>query len=144
MWNNAWSHMRRWPRIWTTQSCPLKWGFMVQCDWHLTRFHTYISLHKGKGCQSYKYPCNCVVVFHLLLPQIRSLKCSARLGSAQVFAADTKTFLFLLKENVLLYPQEKYSQGIWCTLQKLTTLHLNTVFPHNEPVSLTLERVVHI
>lgn len=41
--------------------------------------------------------CNCACVVHLLLPQIRNLKCSDLLGSGQVFGVETKTFLFLLR-----------------------------------------------
>ena len=65
--------------------------------------------------------CDCSGLVHRLLPPIRSLKCSGLSGSGQVFTIDTKTFLFLLRGNVLLYPQEECSQGIWCTLQKCRT-----------------------
>lgn len=41
--------------------------------------------------------CNCACLVHLLLPQIRNLKCSDLLGSGQVFGVETKTFLFLLR-----------------------------------------------
>lgn len=61
-----------------------------------------------KGCQSVYISVYHISVysdlFHLLLPQIRSLKCSCLLGSGQVFAVDTKTFLFLLRGECFIVP----------------------------------------
>lgn len=110
----------QWPIFWRT------WGFTVRSGWHTTCCHTHIWLAQFLRLQSAYMSAVLLCPISLSSASDIRLNCSGLLGSAQVFAVDTKkTFLFLLRGNVLLYPQEECCQGIWCTLQKCRTLHQN-------------------